>query len=73
MLVSRFPFPLEKGDKLRAYYQLQELSKFYDIHLVAITDQKIAKAQRDAIAPYCVEIHVFRISLVSKFVQLALA
>ena len=26
MLVSRFPFPLDKGDKLRAFYQIKEMS-----------------------------------------------
>lgn len=73
MLVSRFPFPLEKGDKLRAYYQLQELSAHYSVHLVAISEKEITRAQHDAVSPYCAEIHIYRIHWFSKLVQLSLA
>ena len=34
VITSRFPFPLEKGDKLRAYYQIKELAIYYDVHLI---------------------------------------
>jgi hypothetical protein len=33
VLLSRFPYPLEKGDKLRAFHQIAELSKFFEIYL----------------------------------------
>ena len=39
VILSRFPYPLEKGDKLRAYYQLQELSKKYEVHLFCLTNE----------------------------------
>ena len=38
---SRFPYPLEKGDKLRLFYQLKVLSKQYEIILCSLTDVKI--------------------------------
>ena len=41
ILTSRFPYPINKGDKLRAYYQIKELSKQFEIHLISISDQKI--------------------------------
>lgn len=40
VLVSRVPYPLEKGDKLRAYHQVRELSKEHHIHLCCISDGK---------------------------------
>ena len=40
ILTSRFPYPINKGDKLRAYYQIKELSKQFEIHLISISDQK---------------------------------
>ncbi len=41
MLVSRVPWPLEKGDKLRAYHQLKELSKSNEVFLCCLSDSKI--------------------------------
>ena len=43
IIVSRFPFPLEKGDKLRAFHQIKELSSTYSITLIATTDSKVSK------------------------------
>ena len=41
VVLSRIPFPLEKGDKLRAYYQIKELSKWHDIYLVALYNHAV--------------------------------
>ncbi len=40
-ITSRFPYPLEKGDKLRAYNQIKELSKTHEIILYSITENVI--------------------------------
>lgn len=71
MLVSRFPYPLDKGDKLRAFYQLQELSRKYDVTLAAISDETISKEQLQAVKKYCKEMYVFKISFASKVLHLA--
>lgn len=34
----RFPYPLEKGDKLRLYHQLKSLAQHHEIVLVSLTD-----------------------------------
>jgi hypothetical protein len=41
MLVSRVPWPLEKGDKLRAYHQLRSLAKDHEVHLHCLSDSRI--------------------------------
>jgi len=41
MLVSRVPWPLEKGDKLRAYNHLKELSKKHEVFLCCLSDRKV--------------------------------
>ena len=41
VLLSRFPYPLEKGDKLRAFHQIKELSKKHEIILCALSDEKV--------------------------------
>lgn len=67
VLLPRVPYPLEKGDKLRAFYQIKELSKYHDIYLIALQDDKLHSDAMKTLEPYCKEIHVFRLSLFTKF------
>ena len=53
VLLSRFPYPLEKGDKLRAFHHIKELSKNNEIVLCALTDQKVKQASIDILSKYC--------------------
>jgi glycosyltransferase involved in cell wall biosynthesis len=62
VLLSRFPYPLEKGDKLRAFHQIAELSKTFDIYLIAITEKEIASEHHQQLALFCKEIHPVRIT-----------
>lgn len=38
IITSRFPYPLEKGDKLRIYHQILFLAKHHDVNLIAINE-----------------------------------
>jgi sugar transferase (PEP-CTERM/EpsH1 system associated) len=38
VIVSRIPWPLEKGDKLRIYHQLRFLALRHEVHLFCLTD-----------------------------------
>lgn len=62
VLLPRFPYPLDKGDKLRAYFQLRELSKRHDITLCALTHEDVSDASLAAVAPFCRRIEVVRLS-----------
>lgn len=62
VILSRIPYPLEKGDKLRAYHFIKEFSKWQDIYLIAISDKEEEQKNIDELNKYCKEIHVFRIS-----------
>lgn len=64
VILSRFPYPLEKGDKLRAYHQIKELSKHFDINLFALSDSEVSPEHQAQLRPYCSEIHVERINKV---------
>lgn len=72
MLVSRFPFSLEKGDKLRAYYQLKSLSEHFSITLIALTHKKISAVQLSHIQPYCNQIKVVKRSKLSILINVFL-
>ncbi|MES2589364.1 MAG: glycosyltransferase [Bacteroidota bacterium] len=58
---SRFPFPLEKGDKLRAFYQIKSLSEHFRIHLICTTENEVSKEDLAQIQPFCEEIHSFKL------------
>ena len=66
ILTSRFPYPLEKGDKLRIYHQIKELSTNYEIHLLSISDNQVSNASKTELAKYCASIHVYNISILSR-------
>jgi glycosyltransferase involved in cell wall biosynthesis len=56
-LSSRFPYPLNKGDKLRIFYQLKSLSKEFQIHLICVNEKKPSQDHLDAVAPFCESIN----------------
>ena len=62
VLLPRVPYPIEKGDKLRAYHQLRYLSAKNDIILCALNDIRLPEGTLDALRPFCREIHVIRLS-----------
>ncbi len=62
VVLSRVPYPLEKGDKLRAYNQIKELSKKHKIVLFALNDEKLHENAIDELKKYCVAISVMKFS-----------
>jgi len=62
VLLSRFPYPLEKGDKLRAFHQIKELSRTHEIYLCAISDKKVNETSLNQLLPYCKDIKVIRLN-----------
>lgn len=47
---------------MRAYYQLRDLSKHWEIHLIALSDVEVTNEHKIAIEPFCKSIHILRIS-----------
>lgn len=72
VMLSRFPYPLEKGDKLRAFYQIKEFSNDFDISLIAVSEKKISTSERKQLEEYCSAIHIVRISKLSILINLFL-
>ena len=71
VLTSRFPYPLEKGDKLRIYHQMKSLSGSYDIYLFAIGEAETSKKDFEKLSGFVREIHYFRIDEFSRLVSVA--
>jgi len=69
VLLSRIPFPLEKGDKLRAYHQIKCLSKDYDIYLCAVSDNSANEKQaKIELGADCKEFFFVRIPILYKII-----
>jgi len=70
VLLPRFPYPLEKGDKLRAYNQVKYLSKNHEIHLCALSDISVETDHIKAVETFCKSVHVVKLSGISIYINL---
>lgn len=57
VLLSRIPYPLEKGDKLRAYHQVKELSRRHEICLCCLSDETPHPKAHSVLSEIASEIH----------------
>lgn len=62
VVLPRVPYPLEKGDKLRAYHHLKHLSAHFEIVLCAMTDEEVHPDAISELQPFCKSIHIFRLT-----------
>lgn len=67
VVLSRFPYPLEKGDKLRAYHQIRCLAATHDIYLAAVHDKPVSAADLKHLEPYCKSIFLLKQSGLRRF------
>lgn len=61
-IASRFPYPLEKGDKLRAFHLLKGLSKTHQIHLIALSNEDIKESWYNEVKPFTSEITIYKLN-----------
>ncbi len=60
VVLPRFPYPLEKGDKLRAYYQIKELSKRNEVYLFCVSHSRVLPEDVEKVKPFCKEICIVK-------------
>jgi polysaccharide biosynthesis protein PslH len=71
VLTSRFPYPLEKGDKLRIYYQMRELvARGHKIVLITLAENEVQSADFQQVKQFCSAVHVFKLSKFSIFLNI---
>lgn len=61
-MLSRVPYPLDKGDKLRAFNQLKSLSQQHDVYLFALNDTTIHPQALGVLKTYCKDICIASIN-----------
>ncbi|MBK9419963.1 MAG: glycosyltransferase [Flavobacteriales bacterium] len=62
VVLSRMPYPLEKGDKLRAYHLVKRLAKHHRIYLFCLSDQRIKDEHLEHLRTFCANIRVVHLS-----------
>jgi glycosyltransferase involved in cell wall biosynthesis len=67
VLLSRFPYPLDKGDKLRAYHQIVELARRHEIILCALSHTPVSDDARSALLAHCARVEVIPIGSVRAY------
>ncbi len=55
-LAHRIPYPPDKGDKLRAFRQIEHLSKHHDVTLACFVDDQADRVHIDKLREYCIEV-----------------
>ena len=69
-IASRFPYPLEKGDKLRAFNLLKGLSKTHQIHLIALSNEDIKESWYKEVKPFTSEITVYKLNPILQWIRI---
>lgn len=60
-VLPRFPYPLDKGDKLRAYHQIVELAKRHEVYLFALSHTKVQHDDYDHLHTCCTAVDYVRL------------
>jgi len=60
VLSPRFPYPIEKGDKLRLFHQLRALRDHFQVHLISLSDIEISQKDIRVVDKLVHENHVLR-------------
>jgi sugar transferase (PEP-CTERM/EpsH1 system associated) len=69
-LTSRVPYPLDKGDKVRAYHQIEELSKYYEVCLFSLNDQDLHPQALTALEKICSKVVIVNLNKIELFFNL---
>ena len=66
-LTSRFPYPLEKGDKLRAFHQMRVLAAQHEVILMSIIDETPAPEAVEHVLPFTHGLYLLTVRPVDRF------
>ncbi|MFN6379235.1 MAG: glycosyltransferase [Flavobacteriales bacterium] len=58
VLLSRVPYPLEKGDKLRAYHQVRLLAERHEVHLICLDDKGASDSAKAHLQKIVKSLHI---------------
>ncbi len=62
VILSRVPYPLEKGDQLRAFHHIKALNKKHEIILCCLNDNKLHPEAKQKLKAICSELHIIKLN-----------
>jgi sugar transferase (PEP-CTERM/EpsH1 system associated) len=69
-LLPRVPYPTEKGDKLRAFHQIKQLSRHHEIILCALNDSALHKDALPVLNKYVRVVHVISLNKINIMINI---
>lgn len=73
VFLTRFPYPLNKGDKLRAFYQIKELQKKHDVYLFCLTDKTPKDEHINIVKDICKDVYIEKFSSAKRLLSITKA
>lgn len=61
-VLPRFPYPIDKGDKLRAYHHLRYLAARHELSVFALSDEPVQEEHLTLLRSFCKNVRVFHLS-----------
>jgi len=71
-ILPRFPYPVDKGDKLRAFHHIQYLAKHHEVSVFALSDEPVCDESLGVLKSFCHNVIVFPLSKAGIFSRLPL-
>jgi len=62
MLLHRVPYPLDRGDRIRAYHMLKKLGEQFDVSVACLSDDPVTAEQRNVLSQLASRSVIRRIS-----------
>jgi len=69
--LSRFPFPTDKGDKLRAWHQLLGLASEHEVHVFCTSDEPVTTESLEKAQSVFASVRVFQLKRIPVLARLA--
>jgi sugar transferase (PEP-CTERM/EpsH1 system associated) len=69
LLTHRTPYPPDRGDRIRSYHLLRELSRHFDVSLACVSDEPVSDQQRTMLSMMTQHMAIERISPLSSKVR----
>mgnify|MGYP006426685421 CR=1 FL=1 len=68
-VTPRFPYPPLRGDQVRSFNQIKEISKNHNLHVVSSSKKEIKKSEIKKLEKYCSSVSVFGVSSLGAYAK----
>ncbi len=72
-ITSRLPWPLDKGDRLRAFHQMRMLHQEHEVHLFSLTEKQPSDSSLKAISQVTKSFRWYKMNSIKRIARLTLA